>query len=277
MATLTDEEKAQAILGSDNREVAAEEKSESQQIEEEANQVVEENPTEVEEQEKLDESTEQDTEDVPPSFTKQFSNLKGDSWETYGPELEKAYQNSFSEALRLNEALKEKDGIIADLQAKLQAPAQAPETPPQQASPSSDLSAIPELQYAKAQMQKDMTDAFNEFAKEYPTVQNQLEFKKFTDASQGVYLAFQAANGRMPTYPELYQGIAKVLGWEPVNPKKDAAIKSAASQAAAGGGSTLSPAKRPNVSDAEVDVYLRLYPQKSRAEAVKDLAEVKQG
>jgi len=123
-------------------------------------------------------------------------------------------------------------------------------------------------------MQRDMSTAFDEFAKEYPQARNQAEFQQFTNASAGVYQAFQQSRGRVPTYPELYQSIAGVLGWQPEQStsKKDAAIKAAGSQGQVVS-SSRPVAKQPRVTDAQVNAYRRMFPAKTQEEAVKELSE----
>jgi hypothetical protein len=278
MADLTDEDKAKLVLGDVESEADETTPEPETPIDEENdNQPVEEAQTDEEESEEdkpSEDEPEEAAEPTPPSLTKQFPNLKGDTWESYAKELEIAYQNSFSEALRLNNELKEKNAQVAQPAAQPDSPA-VPDVAPVVNPTRAELDSLPEIQYAKAQMNRDMVTSFNDFSKDYPQALEADSFDKFQKASDGVSAAFRATEGRTPTWSELYKGIAGALGWQPANAtaKKDAALKDAVSSSQTVS-STAPPAKRSKVSDAEAQVYMRMK-NVSREQAVKDLSTVK--
>lgn len=269
MAELTDEEKAKLVLGDVEEETPAETPEEpeapSEPEDEPAGEVEAEPPKEEEAQPE------------PTTFTKQFQNLKGDSWDTYGPELETAYVNSTNEALRLKKQLDDNVPLIEEAK-RIVAEKQAAQPQENPASPNLlTIDSHPDVQYAKQLREREMITAFNDFAKEFPQARETDEFNKFTAASNGVALAFAAGNnGTQPSYPELFNGIASVLGWTSTTKeaKKDAAIKDLASTSQVNS-SGVSPARRTKVTDAEVDVYLKMFTSKTREEAIKELGEVK--
>ena len=298
MAKLTDKQRAAAILGDvegeDPVETTTQETTDLEPEEQEnldESEQVEETTTEPSEEEKPTEG-EEEVETEAPSFTKQFPNLKGETLAEYTPELEKAYDNSFKEALRLNNLVKEKDTTIAALQAQLQGqpqlqpqptqPGQTAQVPPQTAVAQPTLpplqeavNQLPEIQRIKAQDTQAMFSAFDDFAKEYPQAREEQGFADFQKVSNGVNQALTDRLGRIPTYPELFKGIAGTLNWEATTPTpaKDAALKNAGSSVHTNS-TTIPAAKRPKVSDASVEAYQKMFTSKTREEALKELSEV---
>ena len=297
MAKLTDKQKAAAISGDVEDESPAEtttadatdlEPEEQDNLDE--SKQVEEPTTEPSEGEKPKEDEEEAVPEAP-SFTKQFPNLKGETLAEYTPELEKAYDNSFKEALRLNNLVKEKDNTIATLQTQLQGQPQlvqqppvqpgqpAPAAPPQPTQPvlptlQTAVNELPEIQRIKAQDTQAMFSAFDDFAKEYPQAREEQGFADFQKVSNGVNQALTDHLGRIPTYPELFKGIAGTLTWQPTTPTpaKDAALKAAGSSTHTNS-TTIPSAKRSKVSDAQVEAYLKMYTSKTREDALKELSE----
>jgi hypothetical protein len=277
MADLTDEEKAKLVLVDvESDELADETTKEEETFNEEAQENQEE--SEEAESETEDESQEEsEAEEAQPeahTFTKQFSNLKGDNWESYGPELEKAYQNSFTEAIRLKKALDDSNRLVEEARQLIASNGQAQ---PENSEVAQAAPVNPDIAYVKRIRDRDMINAFEEFKKEFPQATEESEFDRFQRASNGVYQTLtETNNGVEPTFPELYQGIAKILGWQPasVTAKKNAAIKNSAVSSSTNS-ATVPTAKQPKVSDAEVNVYQRMFPNKDRATIVKELAEVK--
>ena len=298
MAKLTDKQRAAAILGDvegeDPVETTTQETTDLEPEEQEnldESEQVEETTTEPSEEEKPTEG-EEEVETEAPSFTKQFPNLKGETLAEYTPELEKAYDNSFKEALRLNNLVKEKDTTIAALQAQLQGqpqlqpqptqPGQTAQVPPQTAVAQPTLpplqeavNQLPEIQRIKAQDTQAMFSAFDDFAKEYPQAREEQGFADFQKVSNGVNQALTDRLGRIPNYPELFKGIAGTLNWEATTPTpaKDAALKNAGSSVHTNS-TTIPAAKRPKVSDASVEAYQKMFTSKTREEALKELSEV---
>jgi len=280
MATLTDEEKAKAIAGDVEEETPAEPTSESeaQPEEEKAPEAVEiENPES--EEEKPQEETEQPAKPADSTFTKQFPNLKGETPEEYLPELEKAYDNSFKEALRLKKEIDDNKAIVDQAkriveQSKTPVQQTASPTPPVPTTQS--LDDHPAIQYAKAKQTEDMLAAFEDFKKDYPQAIEQQNFDALTKASDGISAALTSTLGRRPTYNELFPAIAGSLGWQPVTDeaKKNNAIKENASSGRAPGNQSAARPKPSKVSNAQIDAYLKMYTSKTREEAVKELSEV---
>jgi chemotaxis protein histidine kinase CheA len=277
MAQLTDKQKAAAILGDVEPEKAAETTTEeTTDLEPEEQQLSNEiEQPEGTEEEPAEEEKPAEAEPEPESkvsFTKAFPNLKGETAEEYLPELEKAYDNSFKEALRLK---KEND----DLKARLTQP--APATPAEPTTPVAPtqlqevVRSLPEFQRVQANDTANMITAFDDFKKVYPQATDQEEFDKFQKVSNGVNQSLFELLGRRPTWEELYEGIAGTLHWEPTapTPAKDAAIKAAGSSTHTNS-TTVPTAKRPRVSDDQVNAYLKMFTSKTREEAIKELSEV---
>lgn len=271
---LTDEEKAKIVAGGVEEETPVETIPEPKAPSEEE-------PASQEAEDKSEEEPEAAAEEEPtepeaPTFTKQFPNLKGDSPEEYAKELETAYVNSTNEALRMKKELDDSRTAIEEAKRIIATQTKPAEgTPP--ANPSLlDTNTDPNVQYAKQLRDRDMVTAFDEFTKAYPQARETAEFEKFTAASNGVAQGFAAShNGLQPSFPELFGSIAAVLGWQPVTAtsKKDAAIKDAGSSSQVTS-AAVAPGRRPKVTDAQVDAYLKMFTQKSRADAIKELSEV---
>jgi hypothetical protein len=274
MATLTDEEKAAKVLGDVDAEKQDEtaKPAEAESNEEQENQV---DKTAEEIEAEAEAEAEPETEIETPTFTKKFQNLKGDTPQDYAKELETAYENSTTEALRWKTIAEEGARLVEEAKRVVAGqPAAATQTTPTDPN----LLAIdsnPDVQYAKTLRERDMISAFEKFKKSYPQVTEEAEFNKFTKASDGLYRALEVSTGRKPTYAELYDGIAGALHWQPVDKtdKKDNAIKESLSSSQTVS-STQPTSKQSKVSDAEADVYMKLT-GKNRTDAVKDLETVK--
>lgn len=265
MAELTDEEKAKEMA----KEVEGVKPDEAKAPSEEPTNQGEEAPAEPEEEAKKPATPEEEA----PTFTKQFQNLKGDNWEEYGPELEKAYQNSTSEALKMKKELEDNAAIVARAKALVDDGAKA--TPEDKAQ--FDINTLPEIQMLRAEQQSKMVEAFDTFAKTYPQAKDTDGFDQFQKASAGASQAFVAAYGRVPTYPELFEATANLLKWQPSdkNARKDAALKEAGSE---GNTTNSAPKQSPktNVTEAQLAAAKRFFPNKSDSELVKELSETLQ-
>lgn len=287
MATLTDEERAQAVLGEEVEPTGDEPSNEPETPPEEEHEA----PEEVETPE-IDESDEEKPHEDKPkteqptdrTFTKQFPNLKGETAEEYLPELEKAYDNSFKEALRLNQLIKDNEAAVTQAKqilAQAQVPvSQAPASPDVPTVPQAPaLAAIdehPAIRYAKAKQTEDMLAAFDDFKKQYPQATDSDSFDQFTKASDGISVALTSALGRQPTYKELFPAIAGSLGWQPTvsTAKRDAAIKENTASSRVPGTQSATRPKPQKVSEQQVDAYLKMFTSKTREDAIKELSEV---
>lgn len=286
MPTLTDEERAKAILGDVELEEAAETTEEAETLtdEEQGQAEVEESEDETAEDGKTTENETETDKTTESSFTKQFPNLKGETPGEYLPELEKAYDNSFKEALRLNDLLKEKDKAIQEAAAVVdranQIIAQAKATNPDAGitalPPEVTQTTSPEIEWIRGERRRVMLTAFDEFKIDYPQVLDQQEFERFRLASDGMKAALTASTGREPTDTEIFKAIAGSFGWQPakVQAKKDAAIKENASSSRATGNQSAATTRKPKVSEAQIDAYQRMLTSKTREEAIKELSEV---
>ncbi len=263
-STLTDEEKAKLIAG----DVDSEKKDETTdangaESEEEQDDSAAEDQTEESQEEA---STEEDTEsETAQTFTKQFPNLKGETEAEYIKELEQAYTNSTTEAIRLKREAEARNAAPTE-------PA-APQGQQQQPQPPTN----PDLQYAKSLREREMNEAFDKFAKSYPNVRESADFDRFAAASDGINATYRAThNGADAPFDWLYEKIASALDWEPIGKtaKKDAAIKNSGVSSSTQSSRATVP-KQPNVSDKEIETYLKMFPLKSVEDARKEIAEVK--
>lgn len=296
MATLTDEEKVTALLGGDGDttpqpgqgDEGADAKTDEEIAAEAAAKEAAEaggHPEPPEGEKPPEEGDEEHPAEAPATFTKKFSNLKGDDWEAYGQNLEEAYQNSFTEALRLSGELQKKDDEIAQLRATDTQPvqgqppqgAETPGQPVQPQAPNPGIQATPEFQWLQSQQTASMRASFGKFMEAYPQVKDEANFDAFKKAITPVTDMYARIEGRQPTYEELFPKVADVLGWQPekVTGTRAQQIKDATSQNGTAGGQGRVPDREPPVSDAELTVFMRMTPGMSRADAVKEIAKIK--
>lgn len=291
MPELSDDEKVAAILGDVELEESRDETIEenNDQIDEEERADSEESESQSEEEEKPQDEEEAKEESAESTFTKQFPNLKGESLEEYVPELEKAYDNSFKEALRLNQIIKdnadkvaEANRIIAQAQQGaptnpvLPPPADNPNPNPTVPPPAASLSESPEIEWIRNERRRVMMTAFDDFKAQYPQVLDAKEFERFRLATDGVKAALVATEGREPTDAEIFESTARTFGWQPAvkEDRKNAVIKENASSTRSSSGQSKPAPKKSKISDDQVDAYLRMFTGKTREEAVKELEAV---
>jgi hypothetical protein len=279
---LSDKQKVAQILGEveDPKDPAEIPEEEDPGEEKEVNTPEGEVQEETEEEPEKPEESEEEPEDKPGPLTKQFPNLKGETLEEYNHSLEEAYDLSFKEALRMSQELKDNAAVVAQAREIVAKGAveQPSEGTPQTPAPNLVTTADEPDWIARGREldREQMTNAFEPFKKTYPQVMDPENFKLFTSASDGVNQTLTAALGRKPTWPQLYDGIAGVLGWQPAKDtaKRDNAIKENAASTRAKGGGTPAPAKKSRVPEASVEAYMKMFTSKTREEAIKDLSEV---
>lgn len=209
------------------------------------------NEDESEDTDEPDQKSDESEDEESPTFTKKFLNIKGDTPEEYIANLEKSYENSTSEALRLKDAVKPKTDTEDD-----------EESPP----------INPYELYAKRQMDKELVKTFNSFKKDYPQASDPVEYERFT---KKVALISKATmdDGELLDFPDLFRSAAGALGWEketPVVDKVGQAIKN--SGASSKTNSATKPTSKSKVTDGDIEVYRKLHgSDKPEAEIRKEL------
>lgn len=212
-----------------------------------------------------DEATEEtqttESAEEPSEFVKEFPNIKGDTPEEYRRNLEIAYKNSTTEALRLK-ALTDASTEQADIGETLPAEADV--------EPSSYL----EL-YAKQQLEEDITNAYADFSKDYSTqIQDPAEYAKFVRTTATLSKTIQESEKRVAKPGELYTKAAIILGWPsesaPTSKDKlDAALKDSASTTKTTSATKKVPKSK--VTDQMVAVNRAMYPNKTDDEIRTEL------
>lgn len=251
MADSTDEEKAKKLAEGVEGASPAEPETPATQ------------PTNPED-EPADKSTDEQDKPAEPdeenaTFTKPegFEWVKGDTEKEFIDNLTIAYKNSTAEALRLKQVAEQPAPQPAQ-----DAPTQAPALTPEQQQA---------LQYAQATQQSEMVKAFDDFAKVFPQAREPQAFDQFTKASNGVAQGFVAAFSRVPTYPELFERTAQILGWKPEDGKKDAAIKEAAAE-----GNVVNSAPKTvpktRLTESQLEMGRKMLPNLSDQELAKELS-----
>lgn len=214
--------------------------------------------TEETEEESTESEEEQSTEDAP-SFVKEFPQIKGDTPEEYAKNLEEAYRNSSSEALRLK-GLAEAPKII-----------ETEET----TEDLSTTSQTPLELWAGQQLDKSIKDAFSTFSKEYTQVEDPVEYERFTKRVATLSKTILQDEGRLAEPSDLYSTAAASLGWEKVTAptskeKLDMALKDTSSTSKPSTSGAKPPAKS-KVSDAMMRMNRNMYPGKTDEQIRKEL------
>lgn len=212
----------------------------------------------TEEEDDAEESADDST-----AFVKEFDYIKGDSPEEYAKNLEAAYKNSTSEALRLK----------SELDA-----AKAPGTTTEETTEEADAAPKTALElYAEQKLNEEIQTAYESFRKDYPQVNDQTEYQKFSTEVATFSQHIQETQKRLASPEELYRKAAISLGWEKKDSQPDSKDKlgMAVKDNAATGKTTSAPSKRapsgPAISDAEIKANMQMYPGKTREEIVEEL------
>lgn len=212
---------------------------------------------------KADDEAEDEEEQSESDFVKEFDWVKGDTPAEYAKNLELAYKNSSTEALRLKDELK------------------AVSTTPATAKVSTEdedevAAAVSPLElYAKQQMDKSITEAFKTFQSDYPQVADKPNYDQFTRRVAILSKSILEDEQRLAEPNELYGLAALSLGWEKHNsPDSKDKLGMALKDKAAVSKTTSAPGSKPKaspVSEAMIKVNMNMYPGKSRDEIIKEL------
>lgn len=205
---------------------------------------------------------------APPAFVKEFDYIKGDTPEEYAKNLEAAYKNSSSEALRLKDALEtaQKPPSVtppADLSAEI--------------DPAASTLKNPVDLYVQQELDKKIQGAYAITQKEYPQVNDPTEYAKFTKKVATFSQVILDTESRLADPAELYNMAASSLGWEKKTTEPDdkdklgMAIKTGASV----NKTTSAPVKpkpnTPKLSDAQLKLNRKMYPGKTDQEIIEEL------
>lgn len=215
----------------------------------------EDEPSEADETEEETEDTEigeeESQEEAEPEFVKQFPQIKGETPEEYAKNLEKAYENSTAEAMRLRKP-PETDKVD--------------ETPE---APNTDITSL----YAKQQMDKEITEAWTAFQKQYPQVTDQSEYDVFTRTVTELSTTILQSQKRLATPEELYRKAAGILEWTPETVTREDKLRTAVKDSAASSKSSTGTKGKAvsKVSDAMLAANRKMYPGKSDQEIREEL------
>jgi hypothetical protein len=183
-----------------------------------------------------DETSESQDEEESSEFVKEFPNIKGDTPEEYARNLEIAYENSTAEFQRLRD------------EAKTQT-TDAEETE-EDAGP-----VDPRLLYLDQMLQKDITDSYTKFSKDYPQTSDPVEYARFQTEAANLSQYIIQTQKRVAPASELYSKVAAILGWKSdtkpdSNDKLKVALKDGAASTKTS--SATKPKSTSKVTDAEI-------------------------
>lgn len=249
-------------------DVETEPKSEEDEIDENEEDEEDEDTGE-EEDGQTDDSTEEDSEeesddeesedDDDEEFVKEYPHIQGDTLEDYTRNIEVAYKNSTSEAMRLK---KENDELKAGNAAK--------PNPEQGEVKPTDL-------YIQQKMEEEIQEDFNEFSRDYPQLQVEgPEYDSFTREVQAFSRVAFESTGKIPRAKELYQKAVVSLGWEP-NTKPTGkesvgiALKKRASISKSSSSTSTKKKVKSKVTQQMIEVNRRMYPGKTDQEIREEL------
>lgn len=206
-----------------------------------------ENSDQVDEDESDDDESEEQ-----PSFVKEFPNIKGDTPEEYAKNLEIAYKNSTTEALRLK-------GLTEATTASSQPKIGDDEEDEEPAITPAQSLTDPTTLWVNSKIDKEIADAFDAFKDEYPQVSDPAQYEQFKTEVKTFAIAIKDSQGRMADPGELYQKAALSLGWEKASvPNAKEKLGMAMKQNAASSKVSSSGAKKTaksKVTDAQIQVH----------------------
>ena len=247
---VTDED-FKKLKGEDEVESSDEETDDTSDTEESE----EESEETSEEDGQTDDQAEEES-DEEASFVKEFPNIKGDTLEEYLKNVEVAYRNSTSEALRLKKLTDEK--------------------PEDDKIDTSDPIAL----FMKQKMDDEINTAFDDFKKEYSQVSDDAEYGKFVSTVSVLSNTILQSEKRLASPKELYSKTAVILGWDPQSSvdgkeKLGTALKNSAATSKISTSPTK-PKPKSKVSEAEIEIAKQMWASdKSDAEIRKELEAVK--
>ncbi len=206
-----------------------------------------------------EESDEQGSDDDEAGFVKKFPHIKGDTLEEYLRNVEKSYENSTTEAMRLKGEL---DGKADKTEGK---PADGVEVDP------TDIVSL----YAKQKMDEEITTAFTDFRKVYTqAVPGTADYDAFVTEVAVLSKTIRESQKRLASPKELYAKAAVILGWEASDKADDKdklriAVKGSASTSKTS--SAVKAPKKSKVTDTMVAANRLMYPDKTDAEIREEL------
>lgn len=212
-------------------------------------------------------SKEEDSEDED-LFVKKFPNIKGENLPEYTKTLEEAYDNSTSEAMKWKKRAEEAE-------AKLGSDDKDSDKEEQGSEDATD----PLKMWAQQNLDKEVSEAYDDFVKIYPQATEEANYEKFKEEVATLSQTILTRQKRLASPRELYTKAAVILGWKPTEtqPTKGERLKSALKDGAAIPKTTSGTKKRPksNVTDGQIAVYRKMNPNdnKSDADIRKELEE----
>jgi len=243
-----------AALKNDSKAVEdliSDEPAESDETTEEAS---EEDGQTTESEESSEESSEEQSEE--PTFTKQVPSIPGETPEEYYANLEKSYQHSSAEALRLLEENR-----------KLK------ETPATTETPAS-TELDPLTLYVKQKQDEEIQSAFAKVSHDYPQVLEQTEYDKFVSKANVLGRVIYETENRIPSPEELYGLAVTSLGWNKEDNSGKVAEALKESAASTKTSSSVKPPSKSKVTPAEIAIYKKMHGStKSDAEIRKELEQ----
>lgn len=213
-----------------------------------------------------EDDSDEDSDDDEDTFVKEFDNIKGDTLPEYTRNLEKAYHESGTEALRLkteNDQLKAKDTAVGD-DGKV-------------ADKKSPVETDPTKLFMKQKMDEEIQTAYTEFSKDYTQVDDPAEYNKFVKTVKQLSTTILGSEGRMATPRELYSKAAVILDWKPEDKKPTGkekvgiALKARAGQSTKGGSGNPPKKSKSKVTQSMVELNRKMYPGKTDAEIRTEL------
>lgn len=245
----------------DNDEVepakAEDDSSEEEKEDEKESEDKGEEDAKAEDSKEEEEQSDDESEEVDTSFVKEFPNIKGDTPEEYAKNLEEAYKNSTAEAMRLK-GLAEK-GKPKEEEPEGEKPA-----------PSNYLEM-----YAQQKLDDDITKSYAAFKIDYPQVDDDTEYAKFTRTVETLTNTIMTSESRVAPPSELYSKAAVILGWEKQSAPTDKEKLAMAVKDKTGTSKTSSSGKKgvskSKVTDAMIAVNRAMYPGKTDAQIREEL------
>lgn len=204
-----------------------------------------------------------DTEETPPTFTKQFENIQGDTPEEYARNLEIAYQNSTAEAIRLKTLADDKQAQGA---AEAATATEAVDEEETESTPVDPVSL-----FMKQKMDEEINTAYTEFSKTYPRVTDPTDYQNFTRTVGQLSRTILDSEKRLAPPSELYSKAAIILGWNADTKSEDLGMAVKGAAASSKTTSAVKSEPKSKITEAQMVLNRKMYPGKSDADIRAEL------
>ncbi len=254
--------------------IESEEVDEETQDESEEEVVEEDEDEEIEEESEEEDSDDEETEDKDDSeepFKKRYTQIKGETPEEYLPNLEDAYKNSSTEAVRLKAKVDELQAQVDNITALVANNPELAEQIKEGKAPA--IQADPALLKARQDMETQNKKEYGDFVDAHPELESDPELQKQVFDTIKDFADVAAKKNRVLGMKEALTKAWLSLGLKDNSKDEEVRmkLKDSAARGKSAGTSKKSSAEKPNFSEAQINAGIQMGLGKTRQEVIKKL------